>query len=408
MATYTPPTEILPIFDSSVYQTDATPLTVGEANKKYIKYPTAQGLSTFPSGIKTNSIANITPGDDMTIGADSTNINIGSTGTGTNTYIRSIYTRQIRSSNINGTNYLFYNIDSGATLNIGNNSFTSDPSTLINIFNNVDMAGNVLIEGDVQMNKSLQVNVKLSSSDIRSINAADAISLFQQDVNGNYTTGSITIGDTGQSACVINPPAFFNSGVKLNTIDPTSTTSTCRLWDRSGNITIGNITDSASSYVLSAKPFYVNHPITYNGASVPSLGTSPASTQLGGWFSGTRSSVSITANTNNLVFTLPGGTYNGLNICNITVTISGTPTIVTPTNFVVYVTKTSGGASSTAQSGGLVSIPIFSGAIPTLPYNVSFSTYLDQTPASYCYIRLDCTSVTGLNYSGSYQKIRLA
>jgi hypothetical protein len=258
------------------------------------------------------------------------------------------------------------------------------------------------------MNKSLQVNVKLSSSDIRSINATDAISLFQQDVNGNSTTGSITIGDVNQSSCVINPPAIFTSGIKINTIDATTITSTCKLWERSGNITIGTIGDAASSYVLIAKPLWVNHPINYNGASVPSLGVSPASTQLGGWFSGTRSSVSITANANNLVFSLPGGTYNGLNICNTTITISGTPTIVSPTNFVVFITKTSGGASSTAQSGGLVSIPIFSGVIPTLPYNVSFSTYLDQTAASYCYIRLDCTSVSGLNYSGSYQKIRLA
>ena len=74
MATYTPPTELLPIFDSSVYTADTTPLTVGEANKKYVKYPTAQGLTTFPSGINTNKI-------DTTDSTGSTNISLYSSAT---------------------------------------------------------------------------------------------------------------------------------------------------------------------------------------------------------------------------------------------------------------------------------------------------------------------------------------
>lgn len=47
MADYLPPTEDLPIFDSSVFKHDTTALTVDEANKIFLRYPTAQGSETL-------------------------------------------------------------------------------------------------------------------------------------------------------------------------------------------------------------------------------------------------------------------------------------------------------------------------------------------------------------------------
>jgi hypothetical protein len=97
MATYTPPTELLPIFDSSVYVADTTPLTIGEANKKYVKYPTAQGLTTFPSGLNTTTISStLTTVKNLwndiagyiLMGDQSAIIGIG--GLTTNTYIQNI------------------------------------------------------------------------------------------------------------------------------------------------------------------------------------------------------------------------------------------------------------------------------------------------------------------------------
>lgn len=43
MADYSPPTENLPIFDSSVFTTDDKPLTYNDAKKKFLRYPNAQG-----------------------------------------------------------------------------------------------------------------------------------------------------------------------------------------------------------------------------------------------------------------------------------------------------------------------------------------------------------------------------
>ena len=47
MTSYEPPTSNLAIFDSAVFQTDNEPLTIAEANKRYLKFPVAQGNETL-------------------------------------------------------------------------------------------------------------------------------------------------------------------------------------------------------------------------------------------------------------------------------------------------------------------------------------------------------------------------
>ena len=47
MASYTAPTENLPIFDPSVFINDLTPITVAEGDKRYLRFPFAQGTENL-------------------------------------------------------------------------------------------------------------------------------------------------------------------------------------------------------------------------------------------------------------------------------------------------------------------------------------------------------------------------
>ena len=73
MATYNPPTENLPIFDPVVFLSGDEALTTNEADKRYLKYPSAQGTENLQA-INVNGIAQF-----------NTNVGIGSSGTLNNT-----------------------------------------------------------------------------------------------------------------------------------------------------------------------------------------------------------------------------------------------------------------------------------------------------------------------------------
>lgn len=47
MTDYSPPTETLPIFDSSVFSAQDSTITQADADKRYLRYPTAQGTENF-------------------------------------------------------------------------------------------------------------------------------------------------------------------------------------------------------------------------------------------------------------------------------------------------------------------------------------------------------------------------
>ena len=49
MSEYDPPTENLPIFNSDLFNISDSALTVGIADKRYLKFPTAQGAETIPT-----------------------------------------------------------------------------------------------------------------------------------------------------------------------------------------------------------------------------------------------------------------------------------------------------------------------------------------------------------------------
>jgi hypothetical protein len=47
MASYLPPTEELPIFDNSVFQSNDEPITFSQATTEFLRFPIAQGTETF-------------------------------------------------------------------------------------------------------------------------------------------------------------------------------------------------------------------------------------------------------------------------------------------------------------------------------------------------------------------------
>jgi len=77
MASYLPPTEELPIFDNSVFQSNDAPLTFSQATTEFLRFPTAQGTETFnnpsinrkitiqPSSIESRDTQNDPGGDPI-------------------------------------------------------------------------------------------------------------------------------------------------------------------------------------------------------------------------------------------------------------------------------------------------------------------------------------------------------
>ena len=80
MTDYNPPTENLPIFDSSVFLIGDNPLTQNQADKRYLRYPNAQGTENLQA-INVNGNATFATG--TTITTNQATVNIGSGGSGT-------------------------------------------------------------------------------------------------------------------------------------------------------------------------------------------------------------------------------------------------------------------------------------------------------------------------------------
>lgn len=101
MAIYSPPTEQLPIFDSSVFKNDDLALTIGNAKKMFLRYPNAQGTENLQS-INVGGLATFTTpsnGTAIIVNASSgysntgltlNNIGIYQTGVGNQNYMNSI------------------------------------------------------------------------------------------------------------------------------------------------------------------------------------------------------------------------------------------------------------------------------------------------------------------------------
>ena len=234
MATYTPPTEILPIFDSSVYVSDLTPLTIGEANKKYIKYPTAQGLSTFPSGLKTDTILPITESGtqslyngalgDIYIGTSAQSVSIG--GITSPIYFNNLYspiTGLPRNLYPTGTDII--NLGSLSTnINLGINSASSSSITLGSSTSIINALG------------SVSMNLINPSTSTTTMNIGTTNTVDMNIGTNTSRTGTLHLGDGDSSSGAIHINNGSSSTGNTQIMNGTSGTGTLNL----GSTAVGN------------------------------------------------------------------------------------------------------------------------------------------------------------------------
>jgi hypothetical protein len=155
MASYLPPTDTLPIFENSVFETNnTTALTYADAKKLFITFPTAQATSTIADFIS-GSISYITPssGSFFNIGTNQVSggtIRIGPTGTsGVSVHAGNI---DCNNSTINNAtsatlnNLSLGNLQTSGVLNIGTGSrVTTGNGGAINIGTGASSVGPVNI-----------------------------------------------------------------------------------------------------------------------------------------------------------------------------------------------------------------------------------------------------------------------
>jgi hypothetical protein len=262
MATYTPPTEILPIFDSSVYQGDQTGLTVSTGDARYLKFPTAQGLETFNAGLNTTSIGSTltsikylwnTIAGAILIGDQSSLIGLGSTTT--NTQIQNIESSSGTRRKLWMTNTDRIDIGSASTLiNIGDSPATASSISIGDNLSTTYIPGTVscgLITTGTMTINSIQPKAGIDTVNLYNTTSTAQINLGTQA----NRSAILNIGDGTDSTGAVH----INNGVRA-----TGNTQIMNGANASGTLNLG------SSAVGNTVVINVNRPLTigYNPSAI--------------------------------------------------------------------------------------------------------------------------------------------
>lgn len=282
MATYNPPTENLPIFDPVVFLTGDEALTTNEADKRYLKFPSAQGTEDLQA-INVNGIAQF-----------NTNIGVGSLSTSNNTPTLTTNKTALILGNggngkldvdcpINISSFGSLNLVSG-DINMSSNSFINqgDTNTTANNLGLTNMKKPLTMDGTLNTDRIIQncyyqlQNISSLSTTTGQIYSNNGVIIYDNDTNSgthqfatNNAGGSQTLplqfNSVDMSIATTNPPtqtatqpAFTDSSTKIPTTawvqgaitaHPTSTTSTLAYY-RTGLIA-GNQKPLATPLVIS-------------------------------------------------------------------------------------------------------------------------------------------------------------
>jgi len=345
MASYTPPTETLPIFDNAVFNSvnGSTVLTVSTANLLYLRKTyadTATALETFNAGIATNSIEPLTSTTgSIAVGSNQTSgiINIGTGST----------------RNATGV------------INIGTGTFNTNVNVQGLYFNSLAINNRLApTSGDINF-MDLQTSGSMNMGNAGSRSGAVNIS------NGNSNSSNISIMTGQNNTGQIN---IANATLGTNT-----TTVNISNGNQSGAVTIGNSGNNIAlnGSVTLAKPLI--------------LGTIPTATsQIGYISSNTLSTVTATGDFTLSTLTLPAGIH--LITLNVQMNFSVTPTLLL-FNF-------TGTNTSTQAMLGVVR--------PTSTYSFfcTGSQVVNTTASSYTVFVVN-TSGTASSVSGYFQAVRL-
>lgn len=310
MATYLPPLEDLGIFDSAIFSTDSTYLTIGTARKLFLSYPYAQGTENFTS---------IVVAETTTVNKIIQNIK-GSAGTSVdnNVQLGDITTY---SSMTTGTNNIAigYGILDALTSGIQNVAIGHDAAGAITTGSNNIAIGR----------QALGILTTISN----------AIAIGTQAGNGAVTTGtnSIAIGNlAGNTQLNSNCIVLNSTGATMNSVQGSSTyIAPIRLLTTAGQMLYYN---SSSKEVTVQSPILnTGFPLTLNLSATEYLTTFAGSTTfLGSYVSniaGTLTTIAATAvNYQPLSLTIPVGIFM--------VTLLETIVVTTPPTAVTRIQKT--------------------------------------------------------------------
>jgi hypothetical protein len=235
MASYLPPTESLPIFDNTVFDSNnSTALTYATAKKYFITYPSAQGTSTI-ADFFTGSISYLTPasGSFFNIGTNQVSggtVRIGPTGaSGVSVHAGNIDCTNNTINNATDSslnNLSLGNLQTSGVLNIGTGArVTSGNGGAINIGNNASNIAPINIGGT---SSTTYVGGPLTTTGLITANSGLTIG----GANGITLTSSSYTPTSGQLGYVITGAVIsgFTAATSGNTTSVSSISLPSGTW----------------------------------------------------------------------------------------------------------------------------------------------------------------------------------
>lgn len=237
MAIYNPPTEDLPIFDSSVFESNNAGLTIGEGDLRYLRWPVSQGSETIsgnltvtgsfaPTTLTTNTIIGTAVGTPVSLYNEASRTGTVSIATGTGT-------RQVNIGGVGSSTSIF-----GSTCDVG----CGPTTTAVNIAHNGFFAGILNIAAVGAGIKTINIGTTTNST-LNLIGSAITASLMS--ITGTLSAAASTLSSvitntiTGTTMSIqptvqLNLADTLTSGsINIGRQDVTATTTTV-------NLAIGN------------------------------------------------------------------------------------------------------------------------------------------------------------------------
>jgi hypothetical protein len=259
MANYNPPIEDLPIFDSSMFLNGETTITQNQADKRYLRYPNAQGTENLQQ-INVNGISTF-------------NSNIVQTGNNTITQSTTTNTPNTLKTTLINSNW-------GDTLNTPTLKITDNVST-----NNISFYPNL---GTLNYNPIVQASDKVimaspggsalilsvASSVNSGLRITNASSIIGYGGTGNTPTNSITCN--ASSVRVLPALTFIDNKVQNSAFTggtPGTYTNTNMTIDANGKISAISNGTIPPIPVIPFAPRIANYSDTQSGTSGYSQGT---------------------------------------------------------------------------------------------------------------------------------------
>jgi hypothetical protein len=217
---YPPPTENLPIFDPVVFSTDDEALTQSEADKRYLRYPNAQGTENLQA-VNVNGIATFNAAANF-----NQPINMSSATAGNRLITSSSYAMKNGANNsignitYNGNNIHYRSTIDGSTHLFSNRRGVTDETNLIlgSIQNTMSrplvMSGALGTDRAVYSTNFSVIDAQNSNNIMGSIYGSGTQYIY----DNNSTSGQHNFYVNNASDIQINPLNITSTGIDVNTI----------------------------------------------------------------------------------------------------------------------------------------------------------------------------------------------